>query len=200
MPRLVLWAKKINPNIIIVDDRCLCLPRTEWRVDEGADMVLFSLGPKKQVSLGGGGFGYVKDGMKYYNMQGFANASAEISCEKAFDLDEIVSKTKCAVEHKESINRIYSSCLPKIIQYPVAYQSWRFNIIVPNKDEMLRRIFAAGLFASGHYKPLSEKCPTAAEVYNRTINLFNDFYYSEEQARKTCKIINLCLKELSEKD
>ena len=194
-PDWLYGLKKTNPNIIIVDDRCLCLPRTEWSADEEADLVLFSLGPKKQVSLGGGGFGFVKDEMKYHSMQSFANISSGIFYNKVFDLDEIVSKTKYAIEHKESINRIYASCLPKSIQYPVAYQSWRFNINVSNKEEMLRQIFAAGLFASGHYKPLSENCPVAAEVYNRTINLFNDFYYSEEQARKTCEIINLCLKE-----
>jgi hypothetical protein len=199
-PAWVCGLKKINPNIIIVDDRCLCLPRTEWCADEDVDLVLFSMGPKKQVSLGGGGMGFVKDGLKYYNMQSIASASPDAICKKFFDLDELVLKTQHTIEHKKLINRIYSSCLPIEIQYPAAYQSWRFNINVPNKDEMLHHIFAAGLFASGHYKPLSEDCPIATEVYNRTINLFNDFYYSEEQARKTCEIINLWLRKMPEKD
>lgn len=31
---------------------------------------------------------------------------------------------------------------------------------------------------------------TAAELHKNVINLFNDLYYSEEQALRTCEIIN----------
>ena len=79
--------------------------------------------------------------------------------------------------------------LPKEIQFPIEYQNWRFNIRVNNKEEILKNIFDAGLFASGHYKPLADHCPVAKDLYEHVINLFNDFYYTEEQARRTCEVI-----------
>lgn len=50
--------KQKNPKIIIIDDRCLCLPKTNDVGNEIVDLVIYSTGPKKQVNLGSGGFGY----------------------------------------------------------------------------------------------------------------------------------------------
>lgn len=46
--------KNINPDIFIVDDRCLCLPQLQMN-DTIADLILFSTGAKKQVNLNRGG-------------------------------------------------------------------------------------------------------------------------------------------------
>ena len=46
--------KEINPNVLIIDDRCLCKPSLV-RQSTYSDMELYSTGAKKQVNLNGGG-------------------------------------------------------------------------------------------------------------------------------------------------
>ena len=58
------------------------------------------------------------------------------------------------------------------------------------KDEILKALFAEGLFASNHYQSHSSDCPIATNLHHYVINLFNDQYYTTEQAIKTCEIIN----------
>ena len=66
-------ARKANPKIAIIDDRCLCFPCFDlWQMD--ADLVLYSTGEKKQVDLGVGGVGYVAEGWKYANIEVLDNA------------------------------------------------------------------------------------------------------------------------------
>ena len=114
--------------------------------------------------------------------------------EKIFKLGEdddvLLSKMDATIAHKEKLNAIYQKALPKSIQLPEAYQHWRFNIMAPNKEEVMQAIFDAGLFASGHYAPQSDVCPVAAKLYEHVINLFNDEYFTEEQAIRTCEVIN----------
>ena len=77
------------------------------------------------------------------------------------------------------------------------YQQWRFNILVNEntKHIILKSLFDEHLFASSHYLSLSkvcknQECPNSTNLNNKIINLFNDFYYTEEKAFSTCKIIN----------
>lgn len=177
-----------NPKIAIIDDRCLCMPDAQI-ADSAADMVLFSTGEKKPVNLGIGGIGFVADGWNYAECvvdenEVLNNASWEL------DDDVLLSKMDATIAHKEKLNAIYQKALPKSIQLPEAYQHWRFNIMAPNKEEVMQAIFDAGLFASGHYAPQSDVCPVAAKLYEHVINLFNDEYFTEEQAIRTCEVIN----------
>ena len=57
-------VREQNPNIIIVDDKCLCLPDLDVK-DSAADLVLYSTGEKKMVNLGGGAIGYLADKWEY---------------------------------------------------------------------------------------------------------------------------------------
>ena len=177
-----------NPNIAIIDDRCLCVPDVQM-AETIADVVLFSTGGKKTVNLGMGGIGFVSDRWKYEECEVEENDVLNNSMWK-LDSDLLLNVMDATIAHKEKLNAIYRSSLPKEIQLPEAYQHWRFNIIVPNKEEILRALFDAGLFASGHYAPQADGCPVAQKLYDHVINLFNDFYYTEEQAEKTCDIIN----------
>ena len=96
-----------------------------------------------------------------------------------------------AIAHKEKLNAIYRKELSKTIQLPEAYQHWRFNILVQNKEEILKALFDAGLFASSHYKALGEEpAPIASNLSAYVINLFNDSYFTEKQAKECCEIIN----------
>lgn len=180
--------RAVNPNIAIIDDRCLCMPELGEPNSVG-DLVLYSMCGKKQVDLGLGGIGCVADGRNYEVITVPEN---DVLTNDTWVLDEktLLAKMDAVIAHKEKLNAIYRAYLPKEIQLPEAYQHWRFNIIVPNKEEILRSLFEAGLFASGHYVPQADGCLVAQKLYDHVINLFNDFYYTEEQAEKTCEIIN----------
>lgn len=182
-----------NPDIAIIDDRCLCLPELQ-EPNSTADVVIYSTCAKKQVDLGIGGIGYVSGRWKYEEVHVTEN---DVLTNEIWNLDSksLLTKKDAVIAHKEKLNAVYRSLLPKKIQLPEAYQHWRFNILVPNKEEITRALFNAGLFASGHYAPQAENCAIASNLYNHVINLFNDFYYTEEQAILTCKIINEKLKQ-----
>ncbi len=180
--------RAINPKIAIIDDRCLCMPELDEPNSTG-DLVLYSMCSKKQVDLGVGGIGYVADGWNYEEIDVPEN---DVLTNETWLLDEKILFTKMdlVIKHKEQLNDIYRENLPTAIQLPSPYQHWRFNIVVPNKEDILNALFDAGLFASGHYNPQADGCSVASNLYTHVINLFNDFYYTEEQAIKTCEIIN----------
>lgn len=184
-------VKEVNPNIIIVDDKCLCIP--DLYVDETpADLVLYSTGAKKMVNLGGGSIGYVADQWKYDEIEVEPN---EYLTNEMWLLDtkQLYLKMDAMIPHKEKLNAVYRKMLPSAIQLPDAYQHWRFNILTDKKDEILKALFAEGLFASSHYKSLSNDCVVAENLHEHVLNLFNDQYYTEEQAIRTCEIINAIL-------
>ena len=181
--------KEQNPEIIIIDDRCLCFP--ELCIEDSlADLVLYSLGSKKQVEMGKGAIGFMADKWKYDEVVvPDGNGVLENRC---YTLNEqaLLTKMDSIIAHKEKLNTIYRANLPKSIQFPERFQHWRFNIWVENKEQVLQALFNNGLFTSGHYKPQTQDCPIAQKLYDHVINLFNDQYYTEQQALKTCQIIN----------
>ena len=74
------------------------------------------------------------------------------------------------------------------------YNNWRFNIYTKNRDDILEKLFKNNLFASKHYIPLSRifsgfSTPVWDSLYPQILNLFNDFRYTEQQARKTASIV-----------
>lgn len=185
-------VKEVNPNIIIVDDKCLCMP--DLHVNESpADLVLYSTGAKKMVDLGGGAIGYIADQWEYDEVD--VELNEYLNNEQwLLDTKQLYIKMDAMISHKEKLNAIYRQNLPEAIQLPAQYQHWRFNILTDKKDEILTALFAEGLFASNHYQSLSPDCPIAINLHNYVINLFNDQYYTQEQALRTCEIINHLLK------
>lgn len=180
-------AREENPKIAIIDDRCLCFPCLDL-VQTDADLVLYSTGEKKQVDLGIGGIGYVADGWKYEDILVSENAVLKNDTWMPNNA-EIEKKMDAVIAHKEKLNAIYRRNIPKRYRLPDLYQHWRFNIIVPHKGEVLKAIFDSGLFASGHYAVQGGDCPVATNLHAIVINLFNDFYYTEEQVQQTCDVI-----------
>lgn len=180
--------RETNPNILIVDDRCLCMPSLEPDT-YGADLVIYSMGDKKQINLHKGAIGYLAEIVAYTNhevCEGFLTNE-----DWHLNEGELLAVMDAAIAHKEKLNAIYRNALPKAIQLPEAYQHWRFNILVENKEEILKALFAEGLFASSHYKALGDQStPIASNLANHVINLFNDEYFTEDQAVKSCEIIN----------
>lgn len=180
--------KNSNPHFIIIDDRCLCTPNLEYP-QTNADICLYSVGEKKQVDMGRGGFAYLQESLNYERC-GLKSESFMDDSFWAFEYDTIQKKTYESLQQRILINSIYETYLPKDIQFSGDFQNWRFNIFVKDKQRVLNALFNKGLFASSHYRPLVDNCPNANTLHNHVINLFNDFHYSEEMALETCRIIN----------
>lgn len=185
-------VKLANPNIVIVDDKCLCLPNLNAD-NTPADLVLYSTGTKKMVDLGGGAIGHIADKWKYNEIEMAPNEYLRNEL-WLLDKKQLYAKMDAIIAHKERLNTIYRTNLPQTIQLFSAYQHWRFNILTENKDEILKALFAEGLFASNHYHSISNSYIIANNLHSHVLNLFNDQYYTEEQAFKTCGIINRFLR------
>ena len=214
--------KSIKKDILIIDDRCLCMPTCNPDF-EGADMLLYSTGHCKQIDLNGGGFAFYNADVEYHIDEAllYNGTDEEVLYKKAFDegcplnnvptgwlkqdyfepFSEYFKKIKDKIPEREAqrtvINSIYSKNLPSEIQLRPEYQTWRFNIVVDSsvKDAILTNLFHNNLFASTHYHCVNRLFDSqifleSDLLYSRVINLFNDKYYTEEKAIKTCEIIN----------
>ncbi|MBS6835635.1 MAG: DegT/DnrJ/EryC1/StrS family aminotransferase [[Eubacterium] rectale] len=173
--------KKDYPNVIIVDDQCLCVP-DQWQVKTEADLSLYSTGKTKVVDLNFGGFAFMPDKWTYqptvinYNPKCFElfeehikechrnnqKVSKEILVSDWIEnetkvqenyFEQIRRKLKESLEHKKQINSIYSTLQGSM---GMEYQNWRYNILVENQAECLKALFDNNLFASFHYKSLGE--------------------------------------------
>ena len=170
--------KSISKKILIIDDRCLCVPERNpqfW----GADMLLYSTGHCKQIDFSGGGLAFYKEENRYAIDEDLFYNGTDEEClyKKAFgegkpfkevpegwlkmdtylpikdylsNIDNAIPKRQV---QRELINSIYTRLLPACIQLSSDFQSWRFNIkVAPNlKDKILKELFKKGLFASSHY-------------------------------------------------
>ena len=180
-------VREQNPNIIIVDDKCLCLPDLEVK-DIAADLVLYSTGEKKMVNLGGGAIGYLADKWEYDEVE--VEESDLLSNELwLLDPKQLYMKMDAIIAHKEKLNTIYRAMLPEAIQLPDAYQHWRFNILVPNKQQILDALAAEDIPAESVYPALDGACVVANNLHALAINLFNDKRQTQEQAIRACEII-----------
>tara|TARA_Y100000590_G_scaffold292814_1_gene329709 strand:+ start:25759 stop:26742 length:984 start_codon:yes stop_codon:yes gene_type:complete len=215
--------KNINSKIIIIDDRCLQIPKFD-PPKSICDLVIYSTGYSKYVDIGWGGYGFTNN--KY--LESDYNLTFEQD-----DLDIITNKIRKSLinnspfnyndnnwlggekkinsfrEYKNHINKtipiskatkvkmntIYADYLPKEIQLPKIFNNWRFNILVKNKSEIMKKINSKNLFSSSHYPSLPKiflkpECNNAKILGDHVINLNNDFRLNEKQAKSLCKIIN----------
>ena len=184
-------VREQNPNIIIVDDKCLCLPDLDVK-DSAADLVLYSTGEKKMVNLGGGAIGYLADKWEYDEVE--VEESDLLSNELwLLDPKQLYMKMDAIIAHKEKLNTIYRAMLPETIQLPDAFQHWRFNILVQNKQEILAALAAEGLVADSLYPAVDASCLVANNLHAYVINLYNDKLFTLEQAERACEIILECI-------
>lgn len=175
-------AKFTDPDLVVVDDRCLCAPGFEN--SSPADVVLFSTGYAKIVEMNFGGYAILNDQIEYQPVpldfdpasheeleQAYKSAVRSRSLFEYRDTDwlqtegdlpdwdsyrhQVEEGLASSVAHRRVINEIYSSHLPGEIQLPPDYQRWRFNIRVKDKAKVLKAIFDERLFASSHYASLA---------------------------------------------
>ncbi len=190
---LFLEIKRSASDFIIIDDRCLCMPSLSTP-DTVADICLYSVGEKKQVDLGCGGYAFMQDYLKY-SYSPLKTGSFLYDNPWVLNQELLVQKTVESVSQRECLNDIYRELLPYQIQFKEEFQNWRFNIRVSNKDRVLDALFSDGLFASSHYRPISPLGgpSNSAWLFDHVINLFNDSHFTVEMAERTCKIINRLL-------
>lgn len=175
-------AKSLNPELLIVDDRCLCIPTFETQ--SSADLTLFSTGYAKTVDLHLGGYAFMKDDVKCeparlkydpaHHEELERDYKAAIQRRARFDYHDsdwlqtegnlpdwkgyrrmVEVALELSLQHKRRLNAVYSARLPMELQLQPQYQTWRFNIRVKNKKKIMDAIFADGLFASSHYVSLA---------------------------------------------
>jgi hypothetical protein len=174
--------KSLNPELLILDDRCLCIP--EFEAQSSADVILYSTGYAKIVDLHFGGYAFLKNNVTYQPMRIPFNKDDHDELERLYkgavqervqfvyhDTDwletdasmpawyeyrpQIENGLKLSLEQRTRLNEIYTSCLPARLQLPQEYQMWRFNVRVKNKSKVMKAIFKNGLFASSHYASLA---------------------------------------------
>ncbi len=175
-------VRSLNPEMLIVDDRCLCIPG--FAVSSSADVVLYSTGYAKIVDLGFGGYAFINDDVAYQPVSLSFNPEHHAEIEKSYktaiqggaqffytDSDwletdsvppawaeyrrQVESRLTQSLAGRETLNQIYRARLPGNMSLPQPYQMWRFNIRVTNKIRVMKAIFDHGLFASSHYASLA---------------------------------------------
>lgn len=215
---------KALPNeCFIIDDRCLHVPEFERGDTSVADLVIYSTGHAKVVDLNIGGYGFLNESFMYRSFQTpYDPQSLEtltISYKDAIDrkkkwdyVDSDWLDTKKPIESfttyrkkvsfeltqtlqmKSVINNVYRENLPAHIQFPNGYDNWRFNILVPQRDALLEKIFKENLFASAHFVPVNSifrqgSAENAESLHKNVMNLFNDKYFDVNKAAQIVEII-----------
>lgn len=210
--------KAFAPSFHMVDDKCLCAPSFSISQTE-ADLTLFSTGYAKYVDLGRGGFGFLQEGLDLsMELLRFDGNDIELVYKKAFAKMEKIGRVptgwldayvtdyyddgyrqsvereeKRMKEHKKEINTVYRKLLCEKALHD-DFNQWRYNFLVEDKEDVLKRLFDAGLFASSHYQPSSrlfvdEFFPNAERLYGQVVNLFNDKYITKEQAMEVVRLV-----------
>lgn len=190
----------------------------------GAGATLWSTGYAKHVDVGFGGFAQLAPGVPYRrHPEGAFSAPAleaverrvkeAVACRAPFAgcgeewLDLAAPEISWPAyrkgllaalpeidEHKRRLNAVYRAALPPEICLPDRFQEWRFNLLVPEPNELVARLFAAGLFAGRHYASLGGvlgegSFPEADALHRRVVNLFNDRAFDEERARLAAEVV-----------
>ena len=175
--------KKGNPELLLIDDRCLCVPDVAPDPWSEADAILYSTSYGKIVDMGWGGFAFLSDSLAYehqrlpFQDQDLENIESgykrSIEACSAYVYQEsnwlqtdiemprwpryserVRNMAKLALLQSTNVNAIYNSLIPAELRLPAPYQAWRYNIRVQDNQKILAAIFAGGLFASAHYASL----------------------------------------------
>jgi hypothetical protein len=176
------WVKNRWPGLVIIDDRCLCVPDLEPH-DSAADATLYSTGYAKIVDAGFGGFAFIQDHLKHQHHELPYDAADLQQLEAAYKqsvergrpfeycdsnwlqtnaplpawsehLKLVRERMPATLAHRGEINAVYNSLVPAELPLDRPFQLWRFNLRLARKEAVLQQIFEAGLFASSHYRSL----------------------------------------------
>tara|TARA_B110000003_G_scaffold275815_1_gene319597 strand:+ start:352 stop:1224 length:873 start_codon:yes stop_codon:yes gene_type:complete len=185
-------VKDINQNIFIIDDKCLSIQDFNFH-DSLASLTLFSSGYSKYVDMGYGGFGLLRG--SELNQIFKDNSEDRDFLDYRISVDREISLMQ---KHKAELNSIYKKGIPSNLHLGRGFENWRFSILIDKKDDLLEKIFEEDdLFASSHYAPSIYQCAdnscinsNAYFISSRIVNLFNDFRFNAEKAKRVVRIIN----------
>lgn len=186
--------KFIDKSIFIINDMCPSIQEFDYDINNSySDLTLFSSGYSKYIDIGYGGYGFIKDDSFINIFKDKSNSSEFLEYK-----NKILTQIPIMQKHKEELNSIYTSNLPKEIHLGEKFNDWRFSILVKNKEKILEEIFKIdGLFASSHYPQIDYdyvknpvKNSNAKKIHDNIINLFNDFRFNTEKAYQVVDIIN----------
>lgn len=222
-------VKAIDAGLKVIDDRCLARPRFSAHKQD-ADLELYSTGYAKFVDLGWGGWGILRGDESYLPaVQAFEpGAHADLVEQFRMVLEErglfhcpqtpwldmrtpeigveefqfmVESRIEESALHRQRLNAIYADQL-EAWAVPAECREWRFTIFCDCQQELIRAIFAAGHFASAHFRSLAPMFgPGDVSVADwcgkRVVNLFNDFRYDEDRAGQLANIVRTVLQDHS---
>lgn len=183
------------PEFLLIDDRCLCIPQLKFSNQfEISDLTVFSTGSKKQCDLGFGGFGFAGDWRFIKIKNELLNTYPYISLDDYFCLANAENKSSWKIKQK-NFDIINSKISQFISGLDMEFNNWRYNILLKNRDDMLRIIFQNNLFASSHYSlpdQISEhdNYKNANFLALNVLNIFIDKYTNEYDLIKTVDLIN----------
>jgi len=179
-----LEIKQRHPRLLLIDDRCLCVPELQPDPRSAADVLLYSTGYAKIVDLGFGGYAFLRDQVDVVHRRLPYKPEAlrrlERDYKKAIEIgrpytyidtdwletdaelpswaqytERIRGSLSSSLEQRRCINAIYDAVLPTDMRLPANYQLWRYNIRVKDNRKTLAAIIAGRLFASSHYASLA---------------------------------------------
>jgi len=113
----------------------------------------------------------------------------------------VESRVEESARHRDCVNAIYAEQLEDWAA-PAECRDWRFTVFCDGQQDVLRAIFAAGHFASAHFASLAPMfgpgdVPAADACGKCVVNLFNDFRYDEDRARRLASLIRTVLQNHS---
>ena len=176
--------KRNFPDLLLIDDRCLCTPDLEPDPSSPAEAILYSTGYGKIVDQGLGGYAFLKEDLTYrsrslsfdprdletaehtykrsvetrerysYSDSNWLQTDPEMPAWPEF-AERVRAASEKSLVHRQSINAVYNSLIPPALCLSEQYQLWRFNLRLPDRKKTLAAIFDAQLFASSHYASLS---------------------------------------------
>lgn len=176
--------KKKYPDLLVIDDRCLCIPDLVPDPSSAADVTLYSTGYGKIVDQEHAGFAYLSEDLIYqshvlpfdrldleeleknykrsiearelysYSDSAWLQTDSDLPAWPEFAERVRAAKESC-IAHRRAVNAVYNSLIPSGLGLSEQYQLWRFNLRLPDKKKTLDAIFDAHLFASSHYACLA---------------------------------------------
>ncbi|OFY71832.1 MAG: hypothetical protein A3G23_14625 [Bacteroidetes bacterium RIFCSPLOWO2_12_FULL_37_12] len=191
------------------------------------DLVLFSTGDAKVVDLGYGGYGISRVLLKpgKYNAEVTKNylkldkewdiafkSNLPIQINRLHENEwvdisdnHIQTNYKQGVKkltgqimvEKNKINAIYKAIIPPELIFTELSDVWRFNLLIKNRDFLLREIYFNKLFVGCHYADMSvhfnfrKKLNYSKFIEKHILNLYNDRYITPAQAEKCAELIRI---------
>lgn len=179
----LLDLKEEYPNILIVEDCCLCIP---WlnpdKFDEGMDMVLFSTGNTKVANIGYGGYAFIGDTWEYRtqiteysenDLLGFEKHVKECHSKYGTRMREEVFLANWIEENIGDTETVFFNKVKRQIGDSLShkkvlneiycglpgsmkneYSVWRYNLLLQNASFCKKVLFDNGLYCSSHYMSL----------------------------------------------